>query len=85
MAETRLLSLKEKCGRCSHIVHTPPQSDVRSWIGRLQAQVARLREDLDMQRIHRQELSEELLSEARERLQQLQQVVSHSLHTTALA
>lgn len=45
-------------------------------IAKLQAQVNRLREDLEMQRSHRQELSEEILSNARERLQQLQHAVS---------
>ncbi|KZT06528.1 uncharacterized protein LAESUDRAFT_181974 [Laetiporus sulphureus 93-53] len=40
---------------------------------KLQAQNARLREDLDMQRVHRHELSEDILSDARQRLAQLQQ------------
>ncbi|KAL4251121.1 hypothetical protein ABKN59_005618 [Abortiporus biennis] len=41
---------------------------------KLQAQVNRLREDLDMHRTHRHEWSEEILSDARQRLQQLQQL-----------
>ncbi|TCD61395.1 hypothetical protein EIP91_008516 [Steccherinum ochraceum] len=41
---------------------------------KLQAQVNRLREDMEMQRSHRQELSEEILTDARQRLQQLQQL-----------
>ncbi|RDX53718.1 hypothetical protein OH76DRAFT_1143839 [Lentinus brumalis] len=39
---------------------------------KLQAQVNRLREDLESQRTHRHELSEEILSDARQRLEQLQ-------------
>lgn len=42
---------------------------------KLQAQVTRLREDLDMQRSHRQQMSEEVLADARLRLEQLQQSV----------
>ncbi|EED81094.1 predicted protein [Postia placenta Mad-698-R] len=38
-----------------------------------QAQLTRLREDFDMQRLHRQELSQEILQDARQRLAQLQQ------------
>ncbi|KAI0737703.1 hypothetical protein C8Q80DRAFT_1294198 [Daedaleopsis nitida] len=44
----------------------------REKCAKLQAQVARLREDLDSQRIHRQEFSEELLNDAKQRLEQLQ-------------
>ena len=49
---------------------------------KLQAQVARLREDMDVQRSHRHELSEELLSDAKQRLEQLQQfnVGDHRYH-----
>lgn len=50
--------------------------ELTNGIAKLQAQVNRLREDLEMQRSHRQELSEEILSNARERLQQLQHAVS---------
>ncbi|KAI0677177.1 hypothetical protein C8Q78DRAFT_1159371 [Trametes maxima] len=39
---------------------------------KLQAQVARLRDELDTQRTHRQEISEEILNDARQRLEQLQ-------------
>ncbi|OBZ70260.1 hypothetical protein A0H81_09758 [Grifola frondosa] len=39
---------------------------------KLQAQANRLRDDLDMQRTHRQGLSQEVLSDARQRLEQLQ-------------
>lgn len=73
LAETRLISLKEKCCQCEDLAL---MTSVDVFIAKLQAQVNRLREDLDMQRSHRQELSEEILSDARERLQQLQQVVS---------
>ncbi|KAI0080842.1 hypothetical protein K474DRAFT_1588978, partial [Panus rudis PR-1116 ss-1] len=38
---------------------------------KLQAQVNRLREDLEMQRTHRQEISQEILNDARQRLQLL--------------
>ncbi|CAL1700090.1 unnamed protein product [Somion occarium] len=71
LAETRLISLKEKCCQCEDLAL---MTSVDVFIAKLQAQVNRLREDLDMQRSHRQELSEEILSDARERLQQLQQV-----------
>lgn len=49
---------------------------LRSYEAKLQAQVARLREDIDMQRSHRQQMSDEVLAEARSRLEQLQQLVS---------
>ena len=39
---------------------------------KLQAQVTRLREDLNVHRTHRQELSQEILADAKERLEQLQ-------------
>ncbi|KAI0375969.1 hypothetical protein BV20DRAFT_960058 [Pilatotrama ljubarskyi] len=44
----------------------------REKCAKLQAQVTRLRHDLDAQRTHRHELSEEILSDARQRLEQLQ-------------
>ncbi|KAI0355320.1 hypothetical protein OH77DRAFT_1424807 [Trametes cingulata] len=44
----------------------------REKCAKLQAQVTRLREDLNAQRTHRHELSEEILSDARQRLEQLQ-------------
>ncbi|KAI0722287.1 hypothetical protein C8T65DRAFT_628860 [Cerioporus squamosus] len=44
----------------------------REKCAKLQAQVTRLREDLESQRAHRHELSEEILSDARQRLEQLQ-------------
>ncbi|RPD66795.1 hypothetical protein L226DRAFT_476686 [Lentinus tigrinus ALCF2SS1-7] len=44
----------------------------REKCAKLQAQVTRLREDLESQRVHRHELSEEILSDARQRLEQLQ-------------
>ncbi|TBU46395.1 hypothetical protein BD309DRAFT_954190 [Dichomitus squalens] len=44
----------------------------REKCAKLQAQVLRLREDLDVQRTHRQELSQEILSDAKQRLEQLQ-------------
>ncbi|KAI8982749.1 hypothetical protein BD414DRAFT_490998 [Trametes punicea] len=51
----------------------------RDKCAKLQAQVTRLRDDLDAQRTHRHELSEEILNEARRRLEQLQhQQLDHS-------
>ncbi|KAH8096625.1 hypothetical protein BXZ70DRAFT_945422 [Cristinia sonorae] len=49
-------------------------SSLKEKCSKLRAQVDRLREDLEMQRSHRQELSEEILTDARQRLQQLQQL-----------
>lgn len=45
---------------------------------KLQAQVNRLREELDIQRKQREELSQEVLQDARNRLQQLQTSVCTS-------
>ena len=77
VAETRVTSLKERCGtkRCFH----RPQSETHRSIAKLQAQVGRLREDLEVQRSYRQELSNEILSEARSRLQHLQHLVGFFL------
>ncbi|KAI0658545.1 hypothetical protein C8Q70DRAFT_1054696 [Cubamyces menziesii] len=44
----------------------------RDKCAKLQAQVARLRDEVESQKVHRHELSEEILSEARQRLEQLQ-------------
>ncbi|KAM5534429.1 hypothetical protein V8D89_011896 [Ganoderma adspersum] len=44
----------------------------REKCAKLQAQVTRLREDLNVHRTHRQELSQEILADAKQRLEQLQ-------------
>lgn len=74
MAEARIASLKEKCGQfiaCG----TPNHTSHALRTAKLQAQVGRLREDLEAQRAQRREMSEEVLSDARERIRQLQQLV----------
>ncbi|KAH9833781.1 uncharacterized protein C8Q71DRAFT_849692 [Rhodofomes roseus] len=57
-------------------------STLKEKCAKLQAQVARLREDLEMQRTHRQQMSEEVLADARLRLEQLQQSqLGHAVKT----
>lgn len=71
MAEVRLVSYREKC---SESTSAPPffsQSN-SSIPAKLQAQVTRLRDEVDNQRTHRHEFSEEILTDARQRLEQLQ-------------
>lgn len=75
MAEARISSLKEKCCECSWYLFDSLLLISVCKTAKLRAQVNRLREDLEMQRSHRQELSEEILTDARQRLQQLQQLV----------
>ncbi|OCH94494.1 hypothetical protein OBBRIDRAFT_884689 [Obba rivulosa] len=48
-------------------------SALKERCGKLQAQVTRLQEDLHMQAAHREELSREVLADARQRLEQLQE------------
>ncbi|OSD04469.1 hypothetical protein PYCCODRAFT_1407364 [Trametes coccinea BRFM310] len=55
----------------------------RDKCAKLQAQVTRLRDDLDSERAHKYEISEEVLSEARQRLEQLQH--QHSGRTSFAA
>jgi len=50
-------------------------STLKEKCAKLQAQVNRVREDLEMQRTHRQQMSEDVLADARLRLEQLQQSV----------
>ena len=45
----------------------------------METEVQRLREDLDVQRTHRQELSQEILSDAKQRLEQLQYHVRYQV------
>lgn len=59
-------------------------SMLKTHSAKLQAQVTRLREDLDMQRSHRQQMSEEVLADARLRLEQLQQSVSSRALSSAI-
>ncbi|KAI0920845.1 hypothetical protein AcW1_004995 [Taiwanofungus camphoratus] len=55
-------------------------SSLKEKCAKLQAQLNRLREDFEMQRVHRQELSQEVLKDARQRLEQLQQSqLGHSM------
>ncbi|KAH9927287.1 uncharacterized protein B0H18DRAFT_907544 [Fomitopsis serialis] len=57
-------------------------STLKEKCAKLQAQVTRLREDLEMQRNHRQQMSEDVLADARRRLEQLQQSqLGHAVKT----
>ena len=72
LTESRVVSYREKCGQPPRSHFVPVFIANTRWSAKLQAQVARLHEDLDVQRSHRQEFSEEILNDAKQRLEQLQ-------------
>lgn len=71
MAEVRLVSYREKCSESASVLllHGLTNMNVSA---KLQAQVTRLRDEAENQRTHRHEFSEEILTDARQRLEQLQ-------------
>ncbi|KAI0340880.1 hypothetical protein BDW22DRAFT_1430533 [Trametopsis cervina] len=66
--------IQQECNSATQRVRTAETrvSSLKERCAKLQAHVSRLREDLEVQRSYRKEFSEEILTEARSRLQHLQ-------------
>jgi hypothetical protein len=74
LAESRIVTLKERICKSYHSLLVTIFINA-SFSAKLQSEVRRLEHDLEQRRQHRLELSEEILHDARSRLQTLQNFV----------